>query len=71
MRAKSAFADLVRANLRRLRHERLLTGAALAERMGISRVFYVQIEGGRRGMSVDHLDAAARALGVPVRLLVE
>lgn len=38
----------------------------VSERMGISRPFYTQLEGGTRRLSVQYLEGIARALGTTV-----
>ena len=52
--------------IRGLRERKGLTGKEVGEKMGISRSFYSQIEGGKRRLTADHVEKIARALGVPV-----
>ncbi len=62
-------ADEVRANIRRIRKEKRLTAEVMAERIGISRPFYTQLEGGTRRMALRYLFGIALALEVkPGRL---
>ena len=62
--------DRVRVNIRRIRKEKKLTGEVVADRVGISRPFYTQLEGGARRMSLRYLVGIAYALGVrPGKLL--
>ena len=61
---------VVAANIARLRLDRRLTQAALAERAGLSRVALGRIERGAVVPRAGTLAALARALGVPVRELV-
>lgn len=60
-------ADIVRANIRRTRKELGLSAQKVAERVGISRPFYTQLEGGTRRLSVDYLLAISKGLGVDVK----
>ena len=48
-----------------------LTCAVMAERMGISRPFYTQLEGGKRRMSMYYFLAACRALGMTAEEMFE
>ena len=57
-------ADTVRANIRRVRKEKRLSAQQVSERVGISRPFYTQLEGGKRRLSIDYLLAIAEGLGV-------
>lgn len=58
--------------LRKLREARGLTQAELAERAGLHRVYLTQVEGGvKTNPSLDTLQRLAKALGVPVRELLE
>ena len=55
------------ANLKRLRGERNLTQAQLADRAGLNRVYVTLLEGGnRKNPSLEALDQLADALGVSV-----
>jgi transcriptional regulator with XRE-family HTH domain len=64
-------SDLVGANVRRLRGERNLTQAALAERAGLHRLTIVGIEKGRAdNLGMDSLERLATALDVAVRDLL-
>ena len=63
-------ADEIRANIRRIRKQKDLTANYVAVRVGISRAFYTQLEGGKRRMSLRYLIGIARALEVkPGKLL--
>ena len=53
----------VGANVRRLRQERTLSQAGLAELSGISRRMIVAIEGGEANVSLSTIDRLAAALG--------
>ena len=55
-------ADDIRANLRRVRREKQLSAQVVSSRMGISRPFYTQLEGGRRRMSLEYFLGIAKAL---------
>lgn len=57
------------ARLRLLRERTGLTQEAVALSAGIDRSFYVQIEGGKRTVSVERLDDIAAALSVDVATL--
>ena len=57
-------ADQVRANIRRIRTQKNLTGEAVAKKVGISRPFYTQLELGTRRMSLRYLFGIAHALDV-------
>ena len=62
-------ADEVRANIRRIRKEKRLTAEVIAERMGISRPLYTQLEGGTRRMALRYLFGIAAALEVKPKSL--
>lgn len=61
----------IAANARRYRQARKMTQALVAERAGISRVGYRNIESGKATPKPDTMFAVARALDVPVGRLVE
>ena len=52
--------------IRAVRLERGLTGDHMAEHLGISRPYYTQLEGGKRRLTVHHLQQIARILEVPI-----
>ena len=56
--------------LKRLRHRKGLTQAALATRAKLHRVYVAQIEAQAKIPSLAALDRLAKALGVPVRELL-
>ena len=58
-------------NLRRLRRARGLTQGALAEKAGLSRAAYRNIEAGKSEPRVSSLQDIARVLQVPIQQLVE
>ena len=62
-------ADQVRANIRRIRKEKRLTAEVTAQRVGISRPFYTQLEGGTRRMALRYLFGIALALEVKPKSL--
>jgi len=64
-------ADIVRANIRKTRKDKGLSAQKVAEKVGISRPFYTQLEGGTRRLSVDYLLAISKGLGVDVRDLLK
>ena len=49
-----------------MRDEKGLSAEKVAQKMGISRPFYTQLEGGKRWISVEYLEQIARILGVSV-----
>lgn len=55
--------------LRDLRELRHLTQESVALSANLDRSFYVQLEGGKRSISVERLDDLARALSVEVAAL--
>ena len=55
--------------LRLLRESRHLTQEAVAQLANLDRSFYVQLEGGKRSISVERLDDLSLALGVDVATL--
>lgn len=59
--------------LKALRKERGLTCQQMADRMGISEVYYFLIEKGERQMNMDIWTAQklAKALDVPIQTIVE
>ena len=52
--------------IRALRKQKGLSGAEVAQKMGISRPFYTLLEGGKRRLSAGHVEKIARILSVPV-----
>src|SRR5215472_17736741 len=64
MESRGSIADTVGGNIRRLRLDRSLTLAKLAERAGTSVRTLVEIESGRANASLATLGAIADALGV-------
>ena len=52
--------------IRAIREQKGLSAADVAKYMGISRPFYTLIEGGKRRLTVDHLERIAGALGMTV-----
>lgn len=63
-------ADMIPVNLRRLREARRITQTELAEKSGLSRVAYRNIETGKSVPRVRTLEAIAAALRVPLAQLV-
>ena len=62
--------NLVRKNIRDVRHERKMTQAQLAEKIGMSEVFVGDIERGTRGITLKTLVKIANALKVPASRLI-
>jgi transcriptional regulator with XRE-family HTH domain len=58
-------------NVRRIRAERRLSQEALAGLAELHRTYIGSIERAERNVSVDNMERIARALGVPLRVLVE
>ena len=58
------------SRIKRLRLERGLTLADLAEKVGLSEGHMSRVEAGTRGLRFAKLDRLARTLGVPVTDLV-
>ena len=56
----------VGATIRAVRAAQGLTGAEMAQELGISRPSYTQLEGGKRRLSVHILQQIARILDVPI-----
>ncbi len=56
----------IRKRIRDLRKARGMSAKDVSERMGISRPFYTQLEGGTRRLSVQYLEGIARALSTTV-----
>ena len=65
------FEARVRARIRALRTEAGLSLEALGRRAGMSASLLSRLESGARRLSVDHLAALARALGVSVDALLD
>jgi antitoxin component HigA of HigAB toxin-antitoxin module len=65
-------AELAGAHpIRAWREHRNITQDALSEASGISKPYLSQIESGKRNGTTTKLSALARALGVPVDLLIQ
>lgn len=62
---------LIGSNVRRLREEREMLQADLAQRAGASACYISLIESGKREVSMKMLNAIADALGVPASVLLE
>ena len=56
----------IRKKIRDLRKSKGMSAKDVSEKMGISRPFYTQLEGGTRRLSVQYLEGIARALGTTV-----
>ena len=56
----------IRKRIRELRKKKGMSAKDVSERMGISRPFYTQLEGGTRRLSVQYLEGVAKALGTTV-----
>ena len=56
----------IRKRIRDLRKKKGMSAKDVSEKMGISRPFYTQLEGGTRRLSVQYLEGIARALGTTV-----
>ena len=63
--------DLLISNLKKIREEQQLSQEQVAERSGLSRGAYRNIEGGQAQPRMRNLEAIARALSVPVGELFE
>jgi transcriptional regulator with XRE-family HTH domain len=56
----------IRKRIRDLRKAKGRSAKEISEKMGISRPFYTQLEGGTRRLSVQYLEGIARALSTTV-----
>ncbi|HAA75057.1 TPA: hypothetical protein DCE37_08065 [Candidatus Latescibacteria bacterium] len=56
----------IRKRIRDLRKAKGMSAKTVSEKMGISRPFYTQLEGGTRRLSVQYLEGIAQALGTTV-----
>jgi putative transcriptional regulator len=56
----------IRKRIRDLRKTKGMSAKEVSEKMGISRPFYTQLEGGTRRLSVQYLEGIARALSTTV-----
>ena len=56
----------IRKRIRDLRKAKGMSAKEVSEKMGISRPFYTQLEGGTRRLSVQYLEGIARALSTTV-----
>jgi len=56
----------IRKRIRDLRKSKGMSAKKVSEKMGISRPFYTQLEGGTRRLSVQYLEGIARALSTTV-----
>lgn len=62
--------DIFAANMRRFRHDAGLSQEALAALCGLHRTYVGSVERGERNISIDNMDAIARALKCTVAVLV-
>lgn len=62
---------LVGRNIRRLRLERELSQADLADMAGINRAYLSTVENGKRNISIDNIVAIANALALDPRRLLQ
>ena len=62
---------MIGSNVRRLREEREMLQADLAQRAGASACYISLIESGKRDVSMKMLNSLADALGVPTSILLE
>jgi len=58
-------------NMRRLRREMGLTQEELSHASGLMQSYISEIEAGKRNVSIDNIDAVAKALGVSLAQLFE
>jgi len=58
-------------NVRRTRRIKEISQEELAFQANISRTYLSQVEGGARNISVDHMEALAIALGIPLPRLLD
>ncbi|WP_294537722.1 helix-turn-helix transcriptional regulator [uncultured Rhodoblastus sp.] len=58
-------------NLRRLRRERGVTQEQLSHSTGLNQSYLSEVEAGKRNISIDNIDALAKALGVGIVVLFE
>lgn len=63
--------EIFARNLRRARRLRDLTQESLALEAGVPRGYLSRVERGTINISIDNADALARAIGVPLRDLVD
>ncbi len=70
-RTRGELLEALGARIRYWRGHRELTRQALAQRAGLSLRFIAQLEGGQGNISVAKLAELARALAVPLRVLLE
>jgi transcriptional regulator with XRE-family HTH domain len=63
--------EILADNLRRLRAERMLSQEDLALEAELHRTFVAHVERGARNISVDNIEKLAKALGVPVHVLLQ
>ena len=56
----------IRKRIRDLRKAKGMSAKEVSEKMGISRPFYTQLEGGTRRLSVQYLEGIAKALSTTV-----
>lgn len=61
----------IRKRIRAVRQAKGFTTVEIARQAGISRPYYSQLEGGKRRLSVPHLEKIAAALGVSVSKLYQ
>lgn len=63
-------AEHIGERIKQLRHNRMMTGIALAEAVGVSGVSVSHWESGRRQPHIDRLPLIAAALGVSIHMLL-
>ena len=71
MQKQDELAKKIGARLRQLRKLKEQTQEELAENAGINAKYYVQIERGRRNLSIGCLQKIAAGLDVPLHLLLQ
>lgn len=71
MKKQTSLRSILAGNLREARLSRKLSQEKLAELAGLHRTYVGSVERGERNISIDNIDALARALQISPSTLVE
>jgi transcriptional regulator with XRE-family HTH domain len=70
-RDRHAGREILARNLRRLRRAKGLTQEELADKVGLSQTYLSEVEGEKRNISLDNIEALATAFGISISDLLK